>query len=100
MAADGTLIFVAAPVFNTVVLTTGEPYDTFVFCAGNCGSKSDRIVEPLAPTSPRYSPSFASEKLVCNSAPATARFLLDAKMTMYPLAGRLTAGIRHFVSCV
>src|SRR5690349_14505767 len=64
IAADGTLNFVAAPVLSTVVLTTGVPYDTFVFCAGN-GSNADSAVTPSGAYSPRYSPSFASAKFVC-----------------------------------
>src|SRR5262245_618384 len=65
-------------------------------CSGN-GLNSETIVTPSGLTSARYSPPAESWKFACSGAPATARFLPEAKTIRNPVGGRLVAGNRHLV---
>src|ERR1041384_7085829 len=79
------------------VVSEVKPYETSGACPGYLSANSVAMVTPSGLTSARYSPDPLRLKLVCNGAPGTARSLLSAKITRYPLAAIFVAGIRHFV---
>src|SRR6266566_9192628 len=69
----------------------------FGYCGGKVGANSVAILTPSGLTNARYSPLALRLKLACSGAPATARFLPEAKTIRKPLAGIFVAGKRHLL---
>src|SRR3989442_2866855 len=69
----------------------------FGYCAGKAGANSVAMLTPSGLTKARYSPPALRLKLACSGAPATARFLLEAKTMRKPLGGIFVEGKRHLV---
>src|SRR5205814_4085753 len=82
---------------RVVVMFWPMPYDTLSNCSGKAGANSDAMVTPSGCTSARYSPLALKLKLVCNGAPATLRFLPEAKTRRKSFCSKVVAGKLHLV---